>query len=133
MCASSQDIDKSGTISTGEFAASNGWIRFVELHPEIVFPTNPNLKTFIGFMKSQKELTAALLLQQMEHDFVVEPVLAIARKLFEKLDVDSSGNIDLVSEGTALKDFSGKLFLEAYIARDHSDRDRITRRDQLRV
>ena len=74
-------------------------------------PTDPDLKAFVAFVQTLPKLTASLLLQQMENDFVVEPVLQTSRELFAKLDVDGNGTIDLISEGTALQGFQGKTFL----------------------
>lgn len=143
------DNDRSGTISTAEFASSESWMRFMrklEGRPKQPpsLPAEPTLKDFLKFItklddievsahtyarRVQKPHTltcfafvpapitsrlvqAAVLLELMEKELVMAPIKAHARELFELLDADGSGSIDLQTEAGSLAGFPGKLALE---------------------
>jgi len=127
------DEDKSGTLSTEEFAKSKRWDRFTKdierQKKTIILPPNPNLKQFIAFILKCDPIDAAVCLSMMEKELVEEPILQSARELFVLLDTSGDGRIDLKSEATALAGFNGGLVLADL---DYSNDGEITQDEFLK-
>ena len=106
------DADSSGTISTEEFEASESWKKMMAHKNAVKPPKDPDLKTFVNFIKSLEPKHAIVLLELMEKELVWKPIEKKAIELFEMLDADKSGAVDLKKEGGDLDDFGGRMVLE---------------------
>ena len=106
------DADGNGTISTEEFEASPSWKKMLSGKKAPKTPSNPDLKTFVLFIKSLEPEGAIMMLEFMEKELVWAPIEKKAIELFEMLDTDKSGSIDLKKEGGDLNDFGGRMVLE---------------------
>lgn len=114
------DSDGNGKISLKEFGASTtlaSWRDKIEqaassAAPSVpALPPEPSERDFVFFILKLDRLDAVVLLDLIERELVMEPIERLGKELFEMLDTDCDGKIDLGDEASALADFTGQLVL----------------------
>ena len=111
------DADRNGTISTAEFAASKRFTALMKKQElsggkKPTLPPDPDLKAFLKFIQTLDEIEAVVLVELMEKELVIDPIIKDAKTAFQMLDTSGDGRIDLKSEAGILEDFPGQMVLQ---------------------